>query len=70
MWNAQMFLMQMWDPLEFPILVFIEEGRGLLSTPRLFKTKTKPHSCCLSEQSKKTFSVVVEAVEKCRAGRV
>lgn len=61
----------MWDPLELagsiPNPCFYGGGKRIaVHTQPVLKNKTKPHSCCLSEQRKKTFSVVVvEAVEKC-----
>lgn len=64
-----------WDPLELarriPNPCFYRGGKRIAAhTQPVFKNKTKPHSCCLSEQGRRLFSVLVEAIEKCRAGRV
>lgn len=54
----------------FPILVFLEEGRGLLSTPSLALTAKQNPIDVAFQSEEKAFSVVVEVIEKLRAGRV
>lgn len=82
--NAQMFLCScgiLWDPLELarsiPNPCFYGGGKRIaVHTQPVFKNKTKPHSCCLSEQSKRLFllllkllrSVEQEGCDSCRWG--